>query len=94
VCAWNRWLRRRHPEIAGACEAAERACAAAYPREQVHAAVVRAVEAGRVVVAVLAHEPGLIWRGRPPYHLFAVRLDSAACEELPDEPPYCFFAVK
>ena len=65
-----------------------------YPHEQVHGTVVRAVEPGRVVVAVLAHESGLIWRGRPPYHLFAVRHDAAACDELPDEPPYCFFAIK
>jgi hypothetical protein len=57
--------------------------------------VVRAVEAERIVVAVVvANPPGVHRRGRPPYHLFAIRTDASGWVELSDDPPYCFFGIK
>ena len=94
VYGWDRWLRRRHPDVARLCERAKEICAAAYPAEEVQYVVVRAVEEERAVVAVVAHEPRLVFRGRPPYHLWAIKRDLSGWEQLADEPPYCFFGIK
>ena len=94
VYSYDRQLRHLHPaDTAAACDTAALASAAAYPADPVQHAVVRAVEPGRVVVAVVAYDPARVFRGRPPYHLFAVRPDGGV-EELADAPPYCFFGIK
>jgi hypothetical protein len=65
VYGWDRWLRRQHPEVERFCGMAKQACEEAHPSEAVEYTVVRAVEADRVVVAVIvANPPGVHRRGR------------------------------
>jgi hypothetical protein len=94
VYGWNRYLRYHHPQVGQECDIAAHFCATRHTSEEILHTVVRAVESDRYVIAVVTKEPGSIRFGCPPYHLVGVNRGDGACEEMTDEPPYCFFGIK
>ena len=94
----RRTLRRlgltRDPAEVGARKAVRAAFADQVPDEQIDQLRLRAAEPDRFVFAVIIRSK--LYRGLPPYRLFAVTRDLLSVDELPkgSDSPYIFRGIK